>query len=305
MPHVIDNLSNAVELVYWSEISSDPAAVARIAPDIQVIVSGGHIKISPEFQDQFPALKIVSSFGVGYDHIDAAHAASRGVMVTNTPDVLSDEVADTAMGLLLMTVRELGASERYLRAGRWQSEGEYPLSSTLRGRTLGIFGLGRIGKAIAHRGEAFGLDIIYHGRRKQGDMAYPYYDSLVGMAEACDILLAVVPGGDLTKNAVNADVLSALGANGVLINVGRGSSVDEDALSAALESGEIMGAGLDVFASEPSVPAALMDFDRVTLLPHVGSASVETRRAMAQLVVDNVLRWIDDKPVISPVAECA
>ena len=211
----------------------------------------------------------MSSFGVGYDAIDAAWAGEHGLVVTNTPGVLDDEVADTTMGLVLATVRQFPAAERHLRAGRWLG-GAFPLSHTLRGRTLGILGLGRIGKAVAHRAEAFGLAIAYHGRRPQEGVPYPYHPTALALAENCDILVVITPGGPETRHIVDAAVLKALGPAGILINVARGSVVDEAALIEALQSKAILGAGLDVFAEEPKVPQALLDLDHVVLLPHVG-----------------------------------
>ncbi len=188
---------------------------------------GGHIAVDPAFLQRFPALAIVSNFGVGYDSIDAAWAGQNGLVVTNTPGVLDEEVADTAIGLMLATVRQLPAAERHLRAGKWP-DGAFPLSHTLRGRTVGILGLGRIGKAIAKRAEAFGLAVVYHGRRPQADVPYLYYPTLVGMAQACDILVIITPGGSETRHLVGAEVLKALGPAGILINVARGSVVDEE-----------------------------------------------------------------------------
>ncbi|MEL4071813.1 2-hydroxyacid dehydrogenase [Ochrobactrum sp. GPK 3] len=254
--------------------------------------------------DALPNLKIIGNFGVGYDAVDAKHAAARNVMVTNTPDVLTDEVADTALGLLIDTVRELSKSQEFLRAGRWEKEGRYPLSKlSLRGRKVGIFGLGRIGKAVAHRVEAFGLPVSYHNRRKAEGVAYDYYPSLLELAKAVDTLILVAPGGAETAKAVNAEVLQALGPDGVLINVGRGSLVDEDALAAALNNGTIAAAGLDVFANEPSVPQGLLDAPNTVLLPHIASASHKTRQAMADLVIDNLISWFDTGKAITPVPE--
>ncbi|WP_417435553.1 2-hydroxyacid dehydrogenase [Hoeflea sp.] len=262
--------------------------------------------ISADFIDLLPNLEVIANFGVGYDSVDAAHAARRQVMVTNTPDVLSDEVADTTVGLLLNTVRELPKAEAYLRAGRWEREGAYPLTSlSLRGRTVGIFGLGRIGLAIARRLEAFGLPIHYHTRNKRTDVAYPWHARLIDMAAAVDTLIVVVPGGAATEKAVNAEVLDALGPQGVLISVGRGTTIDEPALIEALSDRRIAAAGLDVFAREPHVPQALIDLPNTCLLPHVASASLSTRNAMADLVVDNLAAWLAGKPALTPVPECA
>ena len=254
--------------------------------------------------DALPKLEIIANFGVGYDAVDSAHAAAKGVMVTNTPDVLTEEVADTALGLLINAVRELPSAEKWLREGRWPKEGSYPLTrATLRGRRAGIFGLGRIGKAIALRLEVLGMPIAYYNRNPVEGSPYTYYPSLVGLAKGVDTLICVAPGGKGTDKAVNAEVLTALGPEGVFINVGRGSSVDEDALAAALESGTIRAAGLDVFANEPNVPQRLLDAPNTCLLPHVGSASVYTRDAMADLQVDNLVSWFAEGKAITPVSE--
>lgn len=271
---------------------------------VQAVAGGAHVPVNAALIDRLPALEIVANFGVGYDSVDARHCATKGICVTNTPDVLSEEVADTAMALLLMAARELPAAERYLRAGQWVAKGPYPLTrATLRGRKLGILGLGRIGKAIAVRAEAFGLEIHYHGRSRQPDVAYHYHETLLGMAEACDTLMVVAPGGAATRGIVNAEVLKALGSDGIVVNIGRGTVIDEPALVAALQDGTILSAGLDVFEDEPRVPQALIDMEHVVLLPHVGSASQHTRNAMGQLVVDNLLSWFRDGKPVTPVAE--
>lgn len=304
-PIVAAQLSDKVKLVQ-SHLASSPADVeAEVAPDVCAVACGGGFPVDQDFLSRFPNLEIVANFGVGYDNVDAAACAAKGIMVTNTPDVLTEEVADTAIGLMIMTVREFGAAERYLRAGEWETQSPYPLTrGSLVGRTMGIVGLGRIGKAIARRAEACGLKIAYHGRTQQTGVAYPYYASVKGLAEAVDILMLVAPGGASTQHMVNADVLSALGAEGVLVNVGRGSLVDEEALIKALEAGTILSAGLDVFEEEPHVPEALRTMENVVLLPHVGSASVRTRDAMGQLVVDNLISWFDKGEAVTPVAEC-
>ncbi|MCL7996649.1 2-hydroxyacid dehydrogenase [Brucella sp. 21LCYQ03] len=256
--------------------------------------------------DALPNLEIIGNFGVGYDAVDAKHAAANSVMVTNTPDVLTDEVADTTIGLLIDTVRELSKSQEFLRSGEWVKQGRYPLSKlSLRGRKVGIFGLGRIGKAVAHRVEAFGLPISYHNRRKSDDVSYAYYPSLLELAKAVDTLILVAPGGAETEKAVNAEVLAALGSDGVLINIGRGSVVDEAALAEALKNGTIAAAGLDVFANEPNVPQALLDAPNTVLLPHIGSASEKTRQGMADLVINNLISWFDKGEALTPVPETA
>lgn len=304
-PLVIEGLEKTVALHKLWEAPDREAELARLAPKIVgMAVGAGHQPVDAAFMGRFPNLKIVSSFGVGYDHVDAAWAGQHGIIVTNTPDVLNEEVADTALGLLLCTVRRLPQADRYLREGKWM-DGAFPLSDSLRDKTMGILGLGRIGKAIARRAEACGVKIVYHGRSRQADVAYPYYASLIEMAKAVDILMVITPGGPGTNKLVNADVLAALGPRGVLINVARGSVVDEAALVAALREGTIAAAGLDVFEVEPCVPAGLIGMDNVVLLPHVGSASVATRRAMGQLVVDNLLSFFAGKGALTPVPETA
>lgn len=279
---------------------------ALLAPEVAANIRGiaSMAKVSADFIDALPQLEIIANFGVGYDAVAVAHAAQKNIMITNTPDVLTEEVADTTLGLLLNTVRELSKAETYLRAGKWESEGAYPLSKlTLRNRKAGILGLGRIGLAIAKRLEAFGMSVAYHNRRQVEDVSYEYHDTLLGLAQAVDTLIVVVPGGASTAKAVNADILKALGSDGVLINIGRGSVVDEDALIEALSNNVIAAAGLDVFENEPKVRQALKDLPNAVLLPHVGSASMATRRAMAELVADNLISWFNDDTALTPVSE--
>ena len=256
-----------------------------------------------DVQSQFPRLEMIASFGVGYDHVDSAYAREHNVIVTNTPDVLTEEVADVAMGLLIATLREFVKADKYLRSGLWQTQ-NYPLSvGSLRDRKVGFVGMGRIGQAIARRLDASRVPVVYHSRKPAAGVSYQHYPDLIEMAKAVDTLMIIVPGGASTSKIVNAEVLKALGPRGVLINVARGSVVDEPALVAALKSGTILAAGLDVFANEPSVPDELKAMQNVVLLPHIGSASVVTRNAMDQLVVDNLKNWFAGKPPLTPVAE--
>ena len=259
-------------------------------------------RVDAALMDALPKLEIIASFGVGYDNVDAAAAAERGIVVTNTPGVLDDEVADLTLGLLLATVRRIPQADRFVRKGRW-IEGSFPLTTTLRGRRVGIVGLGAIGKAIARRLEGFGVSIAYHGRRQQEGMAYDYYPTPVALAEACDTLVVIVPGGEGTRHLIDADVLAALGPDGILVNVARGSVVDEPALVQALQAGTILAAGLDVYADEPRVPDALVAMENVVLLPHVGSASQQTRDALGKLVVDNLRAWFETGEALTSVAE--
>jgi lactate dehydrogenase-like 2-hydroxyacid dehydrogenase len=251
----------------------------------------------------FPKLEIVASFGVGYDHVDSTYAREHNIVVTNTPDVLTEEVADVALGLLIATVREFVKADRYLRSGLWTSQ-NYPLSvGSLRDRKVGIVGMGRIGQAIARRLDGCRVPVVYHSRKPANGVSYTHYPDLIEMAKAVDTLVVIVPGGAGTAKMINADVMKALGPRGVIINVARGSVVDEPALIAALKSGTILAAGLDVFEKEPNVSDELRALQNVVLLPHIGSASVVTRNAMDQLVVDNLKAWFAGKPPLTPVVE--
>ena len=301
--HVVARIDEAFRLVHIARADPSLASPEDIAAVRGIATFGG---VDAAFIDAFPNLEIIANFGVGYDSVDAAHAAARGVMVTNTPDVLTEEVADLTVGLLLATLREVAKAEAWLRQGKWASLGPYresPLS--LRGRHVGIFGLGRIGLAVARRLEGFGVPIAYHNRRPAKGVSYSYHATLKELAEAVDTLICIAPGGAATEKAIDADILAALGADGVLINTGRGSTVDEAALAAALRKGIIAAAGLDVFADEPDVPQALLDAPNTVLLPHVASASVATRRAMADLCVDNLAAWFGGRGALTPVPETA
>ncbi len=273
-----------------------------VASRVRAVVAGGQAMAGAELFARLPALEIVANFGVGYDTIDAVEAARRGVVVTNTPDVLTDEVADLAVGLLLATVRRIPQADRYLRDGHW-SRGAFPLTASLRGRHVGILGLGRIGQAIATRLEGFGVTIAYHARRRRHGVVYPFHDTVLGLAQACDVLVVVAPGDAATRKLIDANVLSSLGPNGILVNVARGTLVDETALIEALQSGAILAAGLDVFADEPRVSLELAACENTVLLPHVGSASHHTRRLMGELVVENLSAWFAGKGPVTPVPE--
>ena len=252
---------------------------------------------------RFPKLEIVAAFGVGYDHVDANYARDHNIMVTNTPDVLTEEVADVAMGLLISTLREFVKADRYLRSGLWMTQ-NFPLTvGSLRDRKVGMVGMGRIGQAIGRRLEASRVPVVYHSRKPAEGVSYKHYPDLIEMAKAVDTLILILPGGPATAKMINADVMKALGPRGVIINVARGTVVDEQALIAALKSGTILAAGLDVFTNEPNVPDELRTMQNVVLLPHIGSASVVTRNAMDQLVVDNLKSWFAGKGPLTPVAE--
>jgi lactate dehydrogenase-like 2-hydroxyacid dehydrogenase len=302
-PDALAGVNRLFTIHQLSEAGNTEALLTEVAPRVRGLARGGHAPIDRQLIERLPRLEIIASFGVGYDGIDLAAAAERGIVVTNTPDVLTEEVADTALSLLLMTVRELSAAERHLRAGKWAAEGPYPLTASLRDRTVGIVGLGRIGLAIARRLDAMRVPVVYHARRRRPDAPYRYYADLVAMAADVNTLLVIVPGTAETRRMIDARVLEALGPDGIFINVGRGSAVDEPALIAALKARTIRAAGLDVFANEPHVPADLLALPNAVLLPHVGSASVHTRRAMGQLVVDNLRSWFEDGKPLTPVPE--
>lgn len=246
------------------------------------------------------SLEIISAFGVGVDGIDFTATEKLGCSVTNTPDVLNDAVADLAMGLVLATTRNLINADKFVRDNQWNS-GPFPFGSSLGEKTLGIIGLGRIGEAIAERAKPFGLRIAYHNRKAK-DLPYAYYDSIQALAEHSDILLCMLPGGEATNNLINAAVFEKLGSEGVFINVGRGNSVDEDALAEALRNGTIAAAGLDVYKNEPTVPEPFKQLDNLVLLPHIGSATVETRRAMGTLVIRNLEAFFAGNPLLTKVS---
>lgn len=281
-----------------------PAFLASHGADIIAVATNGHDGVRPEIMDGLPNLKVISCYGVGYDAIDTAKAAERGILVSHTPGVLNDEVANTAIMLWLAVSRNLVTLDQYVRAGRWAREGNPALTRSVQDRTVGILGLGRIGQAIADRAAMFNAKVVYHSRSKK-DVPYDYYDDLTAMAAASDVLVVITPGGPETKALVNVDVLNALGPNGILINVARGSVVDEAALVSALQEGRLGGAGLDVFEAEPVVPDALWGMENVVLLPHVGSATVETRQAMGDLTVDNLAEFLAKGTVLTSVPETA
>ena len=301
-PDVAERLAERFRLHRMEEAPDRAAFLDTVGPRIQALAVGAMCPIDAALFDRLPRLEIVASFGVGYDTIDVGEAHRRGIVVTHTPDVLSDEVADLALGLLLATLRRIPQADRYLRAGRWR-EGSFPLTTSLRERRVGILGLGRIGRAIARRLEGFGVTIAYHGRTPQDGVPYAYHDSLLGLARAVDTLIVAAPGGPGTNGIVDAGVLAALGADGIVVNIARGSVIDEAALIAALQSGTILGAGLDVFENEPHAPQALIDLDQTVLLPHVGSGSHHTRAAMGRLLTDNLFSWFDGKGPVTPVPE--
>ncbi|KNG95636.1 2-hydroxyacid dehydrogenase [Pseudaestuariivita atlantica] len=268
------------------------------------VATNGHDGVKPAYMDRLPDLKMISCYGVGYDAIDASGCAERGILVSHTPNVLNAEVASTTLMLMLMCYRNALADEAHARSGAWEREGNAPLSRSADNRRVGILGMGRIGQEIARKLEPFDATILYHSRSPK-DVPYEYVSDLKEMAGKVDVLVCITPGGPETRHLVNAEVMEALGPDGLLINVSRGSVVDEAALIDALSTGKLGMAGLDVFEREPHIPDALKALPNVVLLPHVGSATVETRGAMGALVVDNLIHHLDTGGALTPVPECA
>ncbi|ABE61319.1 D-isomer specific 2-hydroxyacid dehydrogenase, NAD-binding protein [Nitrobacter hamburgensis X14] len=305
-PHrpIVDNGFTDQFVLHHCEKQAD---LERLTPAVAGKIRGMAITDSvpcrSTAQTRFPKLEIMSSFGVGYDHIDTDHAREHNIVVTNTPDVLTEEVADVAIGLLIATLREFVKADRYVREGLWATQ-DFPLSAgSLRDRKVGMVGMGRIGQAIARRLDAARVPVVYHARNPAAGVSYQHYPNLIEMAKAVDTLIVITPGGASTLKMIDADVLAALGPRGVIVNMARGSVIDEPALIHALKSGITLAAGLDVFANEPDVPEELRALQNVVLLPHIGSASVVTRDVMDQLVVDNLRAWFAGKPPLTPVPE--
>lgn len=283
--------------------AEDKDAVLRENQHVQVLVTSALHGCSAELIESLPNLKLVCSWGVGYDTIDLQACQRRGIVVTNTPDVLSDCVADEAWGLLIASARHIAAGDQFVRQGHWQSRNEpLPLGRRVSGKKLGIVGLGRIGLAIAKRGQGFDMTVAYHNRRIRNDVAYSYYADLVELARWSDFLVVATVGGSDTHHLVNREVLRALGPRGIIINIARGAVIEEQAMVELLQSGELGGAGLDVFENEPHVPQSLLQLPQVVLMPHVGSATFETRQAMFDLVLENLKAYFSDKALLTPVA---
>ncbi|WP_395309664.1 2-hydroxyacid dehydrogenase [Mycobacterium sp. AMU20-3851] len=305
-PSLADTLRTRYDaLVLPDEPDAREIFLAEHADAVTAVVTSGRTGVDAALMGALPRLGAVINFGVGYDTTDVDAAELRGVGVSNTPDVLTDCVADTAVGLLIDTMRQFSASDRYVRAGRWTAEGSYPLTRQVSNTRVGIIGLGRIGGAIAKRLSAFGCTISYHNRRQVPDSPYRYVGSPVELAREVDVLVIAAAGGSATSKLVDEQVLAALGAEGYLINIARGSVVDEQALVGALREGRLAGAGLDVFAAEPRVPAELFEMDNVVLLPHVGSATVQTRAAMEALTLRNLDEFLATGQLVTPVLQPA
>ncbi|MEJ7669644.1 MAG: 2-hydroxyacid dehydrogenase [Casimicrobiaceae bacterium] len=300
-PFLYDPLRAGYRCHDYYQASHKPELLAAEGARVRGVVQGGGTLTPSVLLDALPSVEIISVFGVGYDGVPVEYCRHRGITVTNTPDVLTDDVADVAVGLILMTGRGFVRANRFVQAGKWETGGP-ELTTKLAGQRVGILGLGRIGKAIAQRLAAMGMHVAYTGRKPQ-DEPYRYFPDLASLAAASEFLVVACPGGAATKNLVDADVLAALGSKGTLINIARGSIVDELALVDALQAGTIKAAGLDVFADEPHIPAPLLAMDNVVLLPHVGSATHETRKAMGDLCRANLDAWFAGKPLPTLIPE--
>ncbi|CAN5671765.1 2-hydroxyacid dehydrogenase [soil metagenome] len=301
-PDLIDSLGASYDALVLPTDGTREAFLAEHGSSIAVVVTSGRFGVDRALMDALPALGAIINFGVGYDTTDVACAAERGIGVSNTPDVLTDCVADTALGLTLDVMRRLSAADRYVRAGSWAGGADFPLTHRVSGKRVGIVGLGRIGQAIATRFEAFGCPIGYHSRREVASSTYSYYPTPTDLAAAVDVLVVATSGGPATAGLVSREVLEALGPEGYLVNIARGTVVDEGALVDLLVSGGLAGAGLDVFAAEPSVPESLMALDNVVLLPHLASGTVETRADMSRLTLDNLDAFLEHGKLLTPVA---
>jgi lactate dehydrogenase-like 2-hydroxyacid dehydrogenase len=302
-PAITSGLSEGFVLHHFENQRDLGRIAAAMTERIRGIAITDLIRVDQAMLSKFPKLEIIASFGVGYDHVDVGYARERNIVVTHTPDVLTEETADAALGLLICTVREFVKADRYVRSGLWANQ-PYPLTvGSLRDRTVGLVGMGRVGRAIARRLDAMKIPVVYHSRRPAENVLHRHYPKLLEMAKAVDTLVVMTPGGQSTAGLVGAEVINALGPNGVIVNMSRGSVVDEEALIAALKSGDILAAGLDVFANEPIVPDELRAMQNVVLLPHIGSASVLTRGAMHQLVVENIKDWFAGKVPPTPIPE--
>jgi lactate dehydrogenase-like 2-hydroxyacid dehydrogenase len=276
------------------------ALIASLADRLTAVASSNSGGVDAATMAKLPKLGVIAHFGVGYDTVDVNAAKARRIPVTNTPDVLTEEVADLALALLLATVRRVPQGDRYVREGKWL-KGAMPLTASVQKKTLGIIGIGRIGRAIAKRAEAFNLKIVYQGPNKKSDVSWPYFADPVALAKEADFVVAACPGGEATRGLVSRAVIDAIGPQGVFVNIARGSVADEPALIEALKEGRLGGAGLDVFADEPRVPEAFLAMDNVVLQPHVASATHQTRQAMGQLVIDNLAAFFAGKPLVTPI----
>lgn len=298
----MDQLEQEYNIVRLYKQTNPEGKLSEIKDDVTAILATMGNLVGHNLIEALPNLGCIACYSVGYDNIDMETAKKHNITVTNTPDLVTDDTADTAIALMLAISRRVSEADAFVRVGKWENRSIFPKGRKVTGKKVGIVGLGRIGKAIARRCSAFDMHIAYHGRNEQNDVDYKYYADLKQMAEDVDYLILSCPGGEATKHIINYDILSALGEDGFLINVARGSVVNELDLVQALHNGLIAGAGLDVFENEPQVPVELKTLDNVVLLPHIGTATIETRNEMADLVVKNLLAFVHNKPVLTPIS---
>ena len=299
-PPTLEELERTYEAHRLWTAPDREAMIASLADRVTAVASSNPRGIDAATIAKLPKLKVISHFGVGYETVDVDAAGKRGIKVTNTPDVLTEEVADLAIALVLATLRRIPQGDRYVREGKWL-KGAMPLADTVQGKTLGIIGMGRIGQAIAKRGLALNMQVAYQGPNRKAALPYRYFADPVALAKESDVVMVACPGGEATKNLVNRAVIDAVGPKGYIVNIARGSIIDEPALLEALQQNRIAGAGLDVFVDEPKVPEGFFALDNVVLQPHVGSATHTTRKAMGQLVIDNLAAHFAGKPLVTPV----
>ncbi len=297
---VLEYLQENTDMVQIKKVDEVSRFLVKEGGSIQAVISSAYLGLKKEWIDLLPALEVVCNFGVGYDSTDVEALKARGIPFSNTPDVLNDGVADTTMALLLATMRKVCLADKFVRAGEWE-KGVFPLTPGLSAKKVGIVGLGSIGKVIAKRLSGFDCEIAYHNRQARTDVSFRYEASLIDLAKWADVLIIATVGGAGTRHLINADVLAALGPTGFLVNIARGSVVDEQALIVALQTGVIAGAGLDVFDNEPFVPIALRQLDNAVLMPHLGSGTIETRQAMSQLVIANIEQFYQQGKLVTPV----
>ncbi|KAH9300967.1 hypothetical protein KI387_012550, partial [Taxus chinensis] len=299
LPYLQDALESRFTVYKLWEAADKQVFLGELGDSIHAVVGNTVTGADAELIESLPKLEIVSTFSVGLDKVDLAKCKEKKIAVTNTPDVLTDDVADLALGLMLSTLRQICAADRYARQGLWP-KAEYKLATKLSGKNVGIIGLGRIGLAIAKRAEAFGCKIAYHSRSEKPEINFTYYSSIVDLAASSDVLVVACPLTKETYHVIDGNVIDALGPKAILVNIGRGPLVDEKELVKALVEARLGGAGLDVFENEPHVPKELFDMDNVVLLPHVGSATWETRKDMADLVIGNLEAYFSKKPLLTP-----
>ncbi|HBZ1364740.1 TPA: 2-hydroxyacid dehydrogenase [Klebsiella pneumoniae] len=299
--YLVSQVSKKFNIVWLSDIIENDQWFEKQGDAVELVLTNASSGIDSRLINRLSGLKMIAINGVGFDAVDLVAAKQRKITVTNTPDVLNDCVADHAMALMLGISRRINESERYLRDGKWASQGKFPLGKKLGGKICGIVGLGNIGQAVALRAQAFGMHIHYFSRKQKTELSWPYHASVISLAEVSNYLVITLPGGDDTYHMISQSVLEALGPEGYIVNVSRGSVVDENALTIALENEKIAGAALDVYEYEPQVPVSLLSAENVLLTPHIGSSTHETAKAMADLVVENMLAFSQGKPVLTPV----